>query len=382
MPEILPSIFYLPRSPETQSIQSVDRYCDLERSSILKNIPNSFLHILDAGSNFNSNHKRNLAVRKKWEDFVAFGHYTPLTNPAIFYYTIENNHANFSGFLCGITLASFLNKEITKHENTIPSRVDLMSEYLKTVKIQAEPVMVVHEDIEDILTIENSIPKEGTPILSFSIDQEKHSLWILNKDQERKLINGAKQVPYFHLADGHHRSASVEKISNDAANQNFLSVFSFLISKKKLVNHSFFWNFKKLPKAIVLENIKRIVLELNGTVVDLNTLPSETYPLLVAIKKDVYALPKSSLKSAITPNFICNTFLQSDKKIYSKLNYEPQINGDSLANLLRDKTSHLAFSMLPTSLDHLFRLASENKKLPAKSTYLFPKLFTGLIISS
>ena len=382
MPKILPLQFYLPKNPKRQVIKSVETFSEEEKKAVLQKHPNSFLHVISAGVDLHSNVERNRAIRQKWESFLQTKQYSSLKKNTILYYSITDEKHVFDGFLCGIALEDFISRRVTKHEDTIYPRVEMMSEYLKTVNIQTEPVMVVHEDINDIIRLEDEIPKSTPPLMSFTIEKKTHALWLLNDHQEKEFIKISQQVNHFHLADGHHRSACVEMIQNTKTKGNPLSVYSFLIGKKKLQNKSFFWYLKKLSNAIDSKKILRIIQDLKGQIVPIDNKLSEEYPLLIALNKTTYAIPKASIQVETIPDFICQAFFYENNSFLKELNFWPQEKESSFVELSEYTSFDLAFSMYPISLNKLFELALNNNKLPPKSTYLLPKLLTGLAITS
>ncbi len=381
MPKIIAALFHLPKDPVNQVIKNIDTYSSKEKSDLLERHKNTFLHVLSAGNSLPTP-KRYLSIRNKWLDFLKSGHYITKESSSIFYYSITSQTTVFSGFLCGIALESFQNNQITKHENTIGSRVNLMSTYLETVKIQAEPVMVIHEDNQEILAIEEEIPSNNKASFSFSLNEEEHTLWKLTDKQEQQLVTVSNGIPYFHLADGHHRSACVENLQKRADKKSSLSVYSFLIAKKRILNHSFFWFLKTWPKNLSIQKTINSVKRLQGKKVTSDTKPSEEYPLLICVNHQVYALPKKAISTEIIPDFIKKEFFDNDHKNIGTLSFWPDIDNRSFEDLHHFSSNKLAFNMSPIPLDTLFEWALKNNKLPPKSTYLLPKLLTGLAIAS
>ena len=110
--------------------------------------------------------------------------------------------------------------------------------------------------------------------------------------------------------------------------------------------------------------------------------PSEEYPLLIALNKTTYAIPKASIEAKTIPDFIRQVFFNENNSFLKELNFWPQENESSFVELSEYTTFELAFSMYPISLNKLFEIALNNNKLPPKSTYLLPKLLTGLAVTS
>ena len=43
--------------------------------------------------------------------------------------------------------------------------------------------------------------------------------------------------------------------------------------------------------------------------------------------------------------------------------------------------SHLAALVMPATVDHIRRISQHGERMPAKSTYFYPKLLSGLVIN-
>lgn len=380
MPKVLATDFFLPKRPDQQVIQSFDSISVKEKANILNQYPNSFLSVLSAGDDTSNPPKRNSAIRKQWAAFLHSKVYKAIKNPGILFYEIHSSEAVFSGFLCSIAMESFFNYEITKHENILPSRVSLMTDYLNTVEIQAEPILIVHEDVSEIIQLEHEIPQTTPELVSFSYKNETHRLWMLNKQQEEQLKHVAARVDYFHLADGHHRSACVQALYCAKATKKPTGVFSFLIAKKRLINKSFYWYLKQLPKTCSAEWIEKKINVSKGIRITQVEPTTKNFPLQIALYDKIYALPDTSIRTLSIPDFIIQSFFtEINEKI--KFDYFPQKNTNTFEQLKKQTNFAMAFNMLPMEVEQLFALALKKQKLPPKSTLIFPKILTGFVIA-
>lgn len=115
-----------------------------------------------------------------------------------------------------------------------------------------------------------------------------------------------------------------------------------------------------------------------GTLKNNENLKSN-YPLLIQVKQQWFGFSKETINSENIPNFIISKLLDPLPTPLPKLNYAPDLNESSLES---QSNNQLVFHMKPLSKSYLFDFAKKQKTLPAKSTFILPKMLTGLLISS
>ena len=69
-----------------------------------------------------------------------------------------------------------------------------------------------------------------------------------------------------------------------------------------------------------------------------------------------------------------------DPKTDPRIRFVGEIKGFEALEKMADASSGIAFSMHPTSMDELLRIADSGRLMPPKSTWFEPKLRSGLFI--
>lgn len=69
-----------------------------------------------------------------------------------------------------------------------------------------------------------------------------------------------------------------------------------------------------------------------------------------------------------------------DPKTDPRIRFIGEIKGFSALEQAADESGGIAFSMYPTSMDELLRIADHGLLMPPKSTWFEPKLRSGLFI--
>ena len=373
MPKFSPLCFNLPVNPSIQVMRSLDSYNDVELKKFQIN-KKHFSNII-----YPQNKKINspFIVRENWEKFIQNKWYLKKYKPSIYYYKISNPTKQIVGFIGSLSTHDFFNNNVTMHEQTYSKRVQHMTNYIKTVKIQAEPVIVIHESPLPVTLKLNKIENKKCSV-DFEFEDTKHQLWRLNETQNEILNTWSQKQNYFHLADGHHRSECMINLSKDIKAD--LPISTFLVHQNQISLDSFVWFSKNnMDNSIQLKLVDRLI-EL-GAIKFLNKSESVIdFSLIVKINNSFYGLMIQESKDETIPHYINNFILKGFNEIQNTLEYRPNLS--HLKILKTTLSESLAFYMKPISKQSLFDNAKNKIFLPAKSTYISPKMLTGMVVSS
>ncbi|MEK9613679.1 MAG: DUF1015 family protein [Flavobacteriaceae bacterium] len=319
MPLLNPLPYWLPKSPENQIMRSLDDYSPQELSTIQQNYPNHFSRVIKPNPDELTS---NSEVRKQWQQFLNQDLYRSSKTPKIYFLKITNTHIDYFGFLCGLSTTDFKSGAITSHEKTYIQRVQYMAQYLETVQIQAEPVVVIHEEAPPKeLLLENF--EERTNDFSFNFEKSKYQLWQLSPHEVSLLQNWSLEKAYFHLADGHHRTACMIYLAEKKQTQ--LNVSSFLIHQDQIRLHSFVWFLDRALSKVEFEFLRQAIEINQGEVISINSVENNEYPLILMLNSIYYGFRSKNIQSENVPEFIHQTFLKSLPQLKNQLKYVPDI---------------------------------------------------------
>lgn len=388
------------------SSRSYQEYTPKELEAALSYNPFSFLHIINPGFKFDkkvSGDERFKMVRNRYLEFLEDNIFQKDTKDSIYIYQIEKNNLKCCGIFCATSVNDYRNDIIKKHEDTLKHREQLFANYLKTVAFDAEPVLMTYSDkpaIEAIIAKE----KQRAPEYFFtSPDKIKHTLWTVSKNETIKALQKEfKNINKLYIADGHHRSASSNllasilkkrnpKHSGEEAYNYFMSylipeseirIFEFNRMVKDLNGHS------KEEFLIKLDAFFRITKKGNVLYKPSKKhhfsmyLQGEYYSLF--LRKKVYRftdalseLDTQILYKTVLEPILGITDLRADKRIqygYGKHNVIRMKNEIDQGNFA------VGFSLVPLNIDEIKAIADAGLVMPPKSTYIEPKLRSGMAI--
>ena len=363
----------------------------------LENNPYTFLHIINPDYKYKIKLKgkeKFKAVKEKFNNFKETGYL--ITDPSKSFYIYQQIHGNYSfeGIIGATAVSDYLNGNIKKHEHTLTDREEMFKSYLETTGFNAEPVLLCHKKNTTIKAIIQKYKKTRAEYEFSTTNKVVHKLWLVNNKVDIKtIINAFAKIDNLYIADGHHRSASSALLAKNSKLENSKYFMSFLIDENQL--HII--NFNRLLKntnginhiELITQIKKKFSVSKKGHTPFTPKLKNEIsmyfcgnwYSLIAqntAIKHDhVSKLDPSILSNNILKPILNVTNEKKDKNISF-------ISGKIPLSEIKNKVDcgeyQVAFVLKPIPISALKEVADNNLIMPPKSTYIEPKLRSGLVI--
>ena len=367
--------------------------------------PLSFLKIDRAESQFDDSvDTYDPAVYKKakemFENEVEKGIYEEIDTPYYYIYELEMDGRKQTGLVATASIDDYLNNKIKKHENTRADKEVDRINHVDVMSAQTGPIFLAYRE-NSVITEEINKAKENAPLYDFtSNDSIRHTVWVIDNVESIKTIKEEfDKINELYIADGHHRCASAVKVGlkrreqhpNYTGNEEFNFFLSVLFPDEQLM----------------IMDYNRVVKDLNGLTNDefmdkLSTLfdieeekeafkPKRKATFGMYLNKKWYKLtakvellnddPVDGLDVSILQDNVLGPILGiNDPKTDKRIDFVGGIRGLKELERRCHNDMMLAFSMYPTSIDELFRVADAHLLMPPKSTWFEPKLRSGLFI--
>ncbi len=411
MATVLPFKGIRPTKDKVQLVasRSVDHYDKRHISEKLASNPFTFLHVInpdfsDKKYTKPGTYERLTKVKAKFEDFREQGILDFDQEPCYYVYQQKKQGLSFTGIIAASSVKEYESGVIKKHEQTISDRELKLKEYLDIVDFNAEPVLFAYPNdivIDEILA---SIIKQEPEYFFTTTDKVTHRLWVVKEKTIVKTIQDRfVGIPSLYIADGHHRSSSSLILSKEraVANPNHTENFAYnyymgiFFSEDQLKIYDFnrtISDLNGLKPEVFLEQLK--------SVADIEPMPKAFKPdaphtLSLYLEKNWYRLkikrsfindndPVSCLDASILSELILDPILnikdlKTDKRVY----FVSGVKGEhELQYLVDSKKYQCAFGLFPVSMKHLKWIADTNTIMPPKTTWIEPKMRSGMIIYS
>ncbi|MDB9882910.1 DUF1015 domain-containing protein [Bacteroidia bacterium] len=289
----------------------------------------------------------------------------------------------FKGLIALCSIDDYRQNKIKKHEEIRPSRLKFLVELFKTTKVMGEPTLLAYSG-----TV-NFEKYNSTELYSFeSVDGKKHSIYRISyKSDIKDLQKQMEKIENFYIADGHHRSAStevfndsVDSLTNDSSmccilHEDQMEILPFhriikpviTLRKDDLIN--------QLSRKFKIRRSSNAVYEVTEARNFGMYIQNEWY--ILQYKNDSDLLDIELLEEEI----IRGIFNINDSRTDSQITFHAHTSGlDVLKGLVDSEAYSVAITTKPCDFSEVRKVADANNTLPPKSTYIEPKLRSGIII--
>lgn len=387
--------------------RSYDSYTAAQVEARLRDNPFSFLHIVNPGFRFQkevSGEERYGLVRNRYQEFKEDGIFIQDEKPSYYIYKIVNRDGLvFHGMVAAASVWDYENDVIKKHEDTLEFREITFKEYTKTIGFNAEAVLLTYPDNPEMAAIIKKVMKRRAEYEFTTTYRDTHYLWnVDDRELIDKITRIFENIPALYIADGHHRSASSYLLATDLRSEN--------------KNHTGEEAYNYFMAYLIPESDLKIY-EFNRLVKDLNGLQKEEF----LIRLDEYFRIENRGLEYYRPKEKHQFSMYLDGEFYSlhlrKNNYQitnalegldsyilyvtilkPILGIDDLRNDQRIEYAHgkrelayvqtmvdsgsfaVGFGLLPVTTEDLKNVADQHLRMPPKTTYIEPKLRSGVTV--
>ena len=376
------------------------------KSNVLKakieDNPFTLLHIINPEFNkalkFKANSPERFAlVKKGYELFQEKGILIQDAEPHLYLYRQTSSDRSYTGIIGGADAEDYLNDVIKKHEATLTAREAVFTEYLEVVGLNAEPVLMSYQGNERINALIAAVLVDRPEYEFSTTDLNKHELWIIDQAKTEALIQCFIQIPATYIADGHHRSASSVAYylqeKSKGAKEKGRKFLSYYVQEEDLK----ILEFQRLVRHLNGQSSEVFLKQLEkwGTLEELRTprKPQRKHEITIYLNKTCYSLifhdsliqkdhPTLSLDAELLTQWILQPILKiKDLKTSQDISFVPgNTPFNEVLNQVNDGTFSVAFFLYPLTMDEVKKVADHGMYMPPKSTWVEPKLRSGLTI--
>jgi uncharacterized protein (DUF1015 family) len=366
--------------------------------------PYTFLHVInpelhETEKSAPNSDERFLKTKNKLAEFIREGIFVREKKDSLYLYRQTKDGHVYLGLIGGASVDQYNTGHIKKHEETITAREEIFSRYLQITEFNAEPVLLFHEENQDLNNILDAVSKDRPEYEYTSTERIKHEVWIIDSPETISKIQACyREIADVYIADGHHRCASSAHFTNHLGpekteiQQHFLAYF---ISERRL----FIMDYNRLVKDLNGLSIEEFLskvstrFKIHRLQAEDDERPTRFHEISMYLDKTWYKLiPNAgsydendsvrSLDTAIlSENLLLPVLGISDLKTDYRIDFISGNKGlEAIEKCVDSDQAKVGFALYPVSVEQLKRVADENKIMPPKSTWIEPKLRSGLTI--
>ncbi len=387
--------------------RSYDSYTPEERESRLRDNPFSFLHIVNPGYKYQkeiSGEERYGLVKNRYQEFKEDLIFIQDDSPCFYVYKIVNRDGLvFHGIVAAASAQDYEDDVIKKHEDTLEFKEDIFVKYLNTVGFNAEPVLLTYPDNSTLTKIISRIMKVRAEYEFTTTYRDTHYLWpVCDKETISKISEVFSEMKTLYIADGHHRSSSSYLLAKQKQSENkdhkgteaYNYFMSYLIPESDLK----IYEFNRLIKDLNGYSKEEFLIQLDAKYRIENRgheyykpskkhhfsmyLDGEFYSLY--LRKNTYDIDNAldGLDAQILFNTILNPIMGiEDLRNDTRIEYTHGKNDLAYVKSKVDSGAFaVGFGLLAVTTSEMKEIANQGLKMPPKSTYIEPKLRSGVTI--
>jgi len=387
--------------------RSYDSYTPDGREARMRENPFSFLHIVNPGYKYQkeiSGEERYALVKNRYQEFKEDEIFKQDENPSFYIYKIVNRDGQeFNGIIAAASAQDYEDDVIKKHEDTLEYKEVIFEKYLETVGFNAEPVLLTYTDNEALQAIIDKVMEQRSEYEFTTTYRDTHYLWpVDDKATVLKIENIFSEMTTLYIADGHHRSASSyllakhqrEANKNHTGTESYNYFMSYLIPESDLQ----IYEFNRLVKDLNGLSKEEFLIKLDAMYRIENRglayykptkklhfsmyLDGAFYSLY--LRKDNYTI--SNALDGLDTQILFTTILKpilgiEDLRNDTRIEYSHGKNDLAYVKTMVDTGKFkVGFGLLPVTTSEMKQIANEGLKMPPKSTYIEPKLRSGVTI--
>ena len=364
----------------------------------LEHNPYTFLHII------NPEYKKKYQkeglerfklVKQKLKEFEKTGILKKEEKKIFYLYRQHSQSHVFEGIIAACSVDDYINGIIKIHEHTITKREQMFTNYLNTTCFNADPVLLSYKEENGINNLIKSVSRTRAEYNFTTTNKVQHQLWLIDTQEDINLIcKTFENIEKIYIADGHHRAASsalLAKKRNAKKDANSNYFMSLLIAENQLN----IINFNRLLKNINGLSVTEFIDQIRNAYKVVESSSAEEkekdeigmyldgkYYLLKA-KEGIY---RNDCVTRLDPYILSNNILSlilgiKDEKTDKNISF---VAGNTPIQKIKERVDNgefaVAFILKPIPIEALKEVADKGKIMPPKSTYIEPKLRSGLII--
>jgi len=326
--------------------------------------------------------------RENFQRLIARGALRQDPQPCFYLYRqIMGKHSQ-AGLVAAASCEEYLQGIIRKHELTRPDKEDDRVRHIEALDSQTGPVFLAYgasQAVDGFVARKTAEP----PNIDFTAaDGVRHTAWVIADAAGIRFIEAEfSRIPRLYIADGHHRSAAAARVfqkrKGAGESASFLSVIFPHNQMQILPYNRVLKDLNGLSPAQLVEKLAGVFeLSRPGTATPARKHELGLYldgqwhtlrfrPQLTAATDAIDTLDVTLLqKHVLEPLFGI-----ADQRTSKRINFVGGIRGTAeLEKLVNSGDYACAFSLFPTSIEDLMRIADAGGIMPPKSTWFEPKL--------
>lgn len=353
-------------------------------------------------------------TRKELENMIHQKVFTKSPERIVYIYrSVVKGHSQ-TGIMCGINNKEYEQGRLLPNEETIPSKVEDIICATKSIGICTGFPIGFSNFPEELSKLIQDIMASSAPLLEALKDGVYHSVYKTSTAQTNDVISLVGKIPYFCVADGHHRIQAYSELINQIESSgetltiepdfNFIPIVLFPSRDLKILKFNRI--IKEIPEMddqVLLSKMSQYFLLRE---IDTQKLVPENFEIAVSpSQKGEYSFylassnrwynakalnrlsdnPMESIDAWFLSHYLFNEILGiKDVRSSKIIEYVPETSGSLSFEQQRcvDKKYRLLIVCMQASIEDIEKVSILKEHMPPKSTLFYPKPLLGLVFKN
>jgi uncharacterized protein (DUF1015 family) len=323
--------------------------------------------------------------------------------PSLYLYRLTWQGRSQTGLVALTSVDEYDRGLIKKHEHIRPAKMNDRANHIEHLQAQVGPVFSTFKQTGTIEQVFERITAAEPRTDFTAVDDVRHELWVVDDESEvAALVDAFAKLPCLYIADGHHRSAAASEVCRRMKEKHGAGTGE--------EPYNFFLNVIFPDSHLRILAYNRVVTDLSDMTLDAllskageafavekvggEVVPGKPHEFGFYCDKQWYRLvskpgswdessPTKSIDAAILGDrFLAPLLGITDPKTDTRVDFVGGIRGNQeLVKLVDHGKYRAAFSLYPTTVAQLLKVADANEVMPPKSTWFEPKLRSGMVVN-
>jgi len=380
-----------------------------EARQLAKGNPYSFLHVnkaeIDLDSSVDHYDRRVYEkARENLDRLIEKKVYLQDAQEKIYIYRQVMKGRAQTGLVACVSIDDYLKGKIKKHENTREDKEKDRINHIDFTDTNTGPVFLTYKAKDEIKQIVNRWTKVENPLYDFtSEDRIAHTCWVIDDESTiQQLIESFAEIDYLYIADGHHRAAAATKVGlkrrEQLKNYTGKEEFNYFLSVLFPHDELYIMDYNRVVADLAGNSEEEFIQKISKkfTIEEYSGegpyRPEAGHTFGLYLNNYWYKLTAKpgtfneddavdSLDVSILQNNLLTPILGiEDPRTDQRIEFVGGIRGLEELEKRVKAGMKVAFSLYPTSIEELMKVANAEKLMPPKSTWFEPKLRSGIFI--
>jgi uncharacterized protein (DUF1015 family) len=368
-----------------------DALTPAQRRALAAADPNSFLNVLPPeGPDGTADLEHTLrACRRSLDRLFAEQLYVPLPGPVLAVVALGSGDARSVGIVGDLPVTAFTDGTVLPHERIHDDRAAQLHRYLEVVGVSSSPVAVTHRPHPAVTAVTAPVLQRDPIVAYHGEDDVDVALWVVDDAAEQARVAEALEAAgTLYVADGHHRAAAAATHAVARGADSSVPagrVLTAAIPADHLRVLPFHRRLREVPHLDV-EEVRRRLAAAGLELTELAAPTAPTYPGTVTIVVggrwfglDLRDRRVAGAVEGLDARLVERELLPLLLAGATAARVQPVAGPSGLGEL--DLPDTVGIALAPPDVEAILAVSDEGASMPPKTTYVAPKLRSGLLVT-